>query len=51
MAHGLSKSKKEPDRISSMLEELCSVIVGGVSIYKNREGIHYGGSRIPPSYV
>nr|GEV87033.1 RNA-directed DNA polymerase, eukaryota [Tanacetum cinerariifolium] len=34
MGHGFTKSMKELDRISTMLEELHSAIVGGASIHK-----------------
>ena len=41
-----TKSMKELDRCYTMLEELHSVIVGRVLIYKNHEGGNYGGSKI-----
>nr|GEY06807.1 hypothetical protein [Tanacetum cinerariifolium] len=38
MDHGFTKSMSELDRYYTMLQELCSVIVGKALIHKNREG-------------
>ncbi|GKD24570.1 hypothetical protein Tco_1230784 [Tanacetum coccineum] len=40
---------KELNRCYTMLQELCSVIVGGALIYKNREGRKHEGRRIRPT--
>nr|GEX89125.1 hypothetical protein [Tanacetum cinerariifolium] len=46
MDHGFTKSMKELDRCYTMLQELCSVIVGGALIHKNCEGSKHEGRRI-----
>ena len=47
--HSISKSKRELNNRYTMLEYLCSVIVGGVLIHKNREGRNQECRRIHPT--
>ncbi|GKE35775.1 hypothetical protein Tco_1455097, partial [Tanacetum coccineum] len=49
MDHGFTKSMSELDRCYTMLQELCSVIVGGKLIHKNRDSSKHEGRRICPT--
>ncbi|GKB57948.1 hypothetical protein Tco_0914134 [Tanacetum coccineum] len=49
MDHGFTKSMSELDRCYTMLQELCSVIVGGKLIHKNCEGSKHESRRIRPT--
>ncbi|GKC61683.1 hypothetical protein Tco_1089281 [Tanacetum coccineum] len=46
MDYGFTKSIKELDSCFTMLEELCSMIVGWALIHKNHEGRKHEGQRI-----
>nr|GEU94044.1 hypothetical protein [Tanacetum cinerariifolium] len=48
MDYGFTKSMIELDRCYTMLQELCSVIVGGALIHKNHKGSKHEGRRIRP---
>nr|GEZ55981.1 hypothetical protein [Tanacetum cinerariifolium]GEZ57754.1 hypothetical protein [Tanacetum cinerariifolium] len=49
MDHGFTKSMSKLDRYYTMLQELCSVIIGKALIHKNREGSKHKGQRICPT--